>query len=606
MKNCLLIVVLFCSALVTRAQSPLNRVVSLDILQQRMDQALEILSNKGNFYFSYNSRIVRRDSLVTFTARNRMVKDVLAQLFDNSFEFIESGDYIIIRKAPIRVTMVTDKATREDRFYLVNGHVYDESSGIGIERATVYEKKQLSSALTNDDGSFRIRLKSSKAATAELTFSKTFYEDATILIQPKHNQELTITLKPLELSDGAVLVSPDDYLLRSSMQPRRDTFATPRPSDTVMMKVERTGMGRFLLSSKQKIQSLNLGRFFTTRPFQVSLVPGLGSHGKMGAQVINNFSLNVLGGYTAGTKGVEIGGVFNIDKKSVSFMQAAGVFNIVGGSVRGFQVAGVNNTVLDSVAGFQVGGVNNTVRGKFKGFQVGGVSNFVGDSMRGAQVAGVANFMRKKISGVQIAGVLNFSNQTVSGVQVSGVFNYARRLRGVQIGVINIVDSSDGYSIGLINVVLKGYHKFSYSINELQDVHIGIKTGNRRLYSILNAGLHTGDSAKVYSFGYGIGTEMTLNNRKTLLLNPELHSEYLYLGTWDKMNLLNQVKLNLGIRLHRFITLAAGPSFNVYYSNQVEKIQGYRAPVPPSHYPNVSFSTRVQGWLGWNVELLLF
>ena len=56
--------------------------------------------------------------------------------------------------------------------------------------------------------------------------------------------------------------------------------------------------------------------FFETRPFQVSLVPGLGSHGKMSGQVVNNFSLNVFGGYTAGTNGSELGGLFNIDKKA--------------------------------------------------------------------------------------------------------------------------------------------------------------------------------------------------------------------------------------------------------------------------------------------------
>ncbi len=606
MKNCTLFLLGCLVSGFLLAQSPLNRVVSLHIAQQRLDQSLEILSNAGNFYFSYNSGIVRRDSLVSFTARNQPVREVLTQLFDNSFEFIESGNYIIIRKAPIRVTMVTKKAMVQDRFYAVDGYVYDERSGTGIEQATVYEKKQLTSALTNDEGRFRIRLKSSKASTAELTFSKTFYEDATILIEPRHNQELTITLKPVDYSDGAVVVSPDDYLLHATIPVPPDTLIASRPTDTLPAKVERTGMGRFLLSSKQKMQSLNLGRFFTTRPFQFSLVPGIGSHGKMGAQVINHFSLNAVGGYTAGTRGVEIGGVFNIDKKNVSFFQVAGVFNTVGGRVNGFQVAGVNNTVLDSVSGFQVAGVNNMVKGPFRGFQVGGVYNHVTDSLYGMQVGGVANFVRKTVNGLQVAGVLNFANRAVNGVQISGVFNYTKKLRGVQIGLINIADSSDGYSIGLINVVVNGYHKLSYSVNELQDVHLGIKTGNRKLYSILNAGLRTGDSSKVYSFGYGIGSEWTLNHRQTLLLNPELHFEYLYLGSWAKTNLLNKIKLLAGIRLHRLFTISAGPTFNIYYTNQTEHIDGYRKPVPPPGYPIVSFGSRVKGWLGWNVELSIF
>src|SRR4029077_11946146 len=104
-------------------------------------------------------------------------------------------------------------------------------------------------------------------------------------------------------------------------------------------RVEKTGMGKFLLSTKQKVQSVNLKYFFTTRPVQVSLVPGVGTHGRLGAQVVNNFSLNVIGGYTAGTKGVELGGIFNIDKKDVSFFQAAGIFNVDGGKMTGVQFA---------------------------------------------------------------------------------------------------------------------------------------------------------------------------------------------------------------------------------------------------------------------------
>jgi hypothetical protein len=56
-------------------------------------------------------------------------------------------------------------------------------------------------------------------------------------------------------------------------------------------------------------------------------------------------------------------------------------------------------------------------------------------------------------------------------VQIAGVFNYSKKLKGVQIGLINIADTSEGYSIGLINIVLKGYHKLSFSANEILNVN---------------------------------------------------------------------------------------------------------------------------------------
>jgi hypothetical protein len=53
-------------------------------------------------------------------------------------------------------------------------------------------------------------------------------------------------------------------------------------------EVEKTKVGKFLLSTQQRIQSLNIGKFFADRPFQVSLLPGLSSQGKLSGQVVNN------------------------------------------------------------------------------------------------------------------------------------------------------------------------------------------------------------------------------------------------------------------------------------------------------------------------------
>ena len=59
-------------------------------------------------------------------------------------------------------------------------------------------------------------------------------------------------------------------------------------------------------------------------------------------------------------------------------------------------------------------------------------------------------------------GVANITKgDPIEGVQVSGILNYTRIPKGIQVGLINIADSSDGYSIGLINIVRKGYHKIS-------------------------------------------------------------------------------------------------------------------------------------------------
>jgi len=607
----LLLIVLF-SAVDVTAQNLLSRNIPLEVNRQRLDKVLEILSNKGNFYFSYSSSIVKKDSIISINTNNKTLKEVLEQIFSSGYEFIESGNYIIIRKAPIRLTMVTNRAVQEERVYSVSGFVYDEQTGHAIREASVYEKRLLAATLTNQEGFFKLKLKSGRKSTAELTLSKEFYADTSVVIEPRHSQQLTITMLPLENEAERTIITPEDYEVAEAAVPplevkEKDTIvAAPVAAITDSAQVERTGMGRFLLSAKQKIQSINLKKFFTTRPFQASLVPGLGSHGKMSGQVVNNFSLNVLGGYTAGTNGIEIGGWFNIDKKDVKYAQFAGWFNVVGGQMKGIQVAGINNTVLDTVKAMQAAGVGNFVKGRFNGFQVGGVYNHVADSVKGVQAAGVANFARKKLSGVQIAGVANISNKETRGAQIAGVLNYSKRLKGLQIGLINIADTSDGYSIGLINVILKGYHKLSFSTHELMDVNVAFKTGNSKLYSILEAAIQSNSDEKIYSFGYGLGREMPLNKKKSVTFNPELHSQYLYLGSWDYTNILNRLHLNLNIKLGKFISIFAGPAVSVYMSDQKTGFKGYHFPGPPGGYKHFTISDKVTGWFGWNAGINFF
>src|SRR5688500_6098699 len=141
-------------------QTPLNRTIPVEVRGQRLEQVLDILSNRGNFYFSYNSNIIPRDSLVTLSASNKTVGQVLAQLLPGPYEFRESGNYIIIRRAPIRMTVVTRKVGTEDRTYTVSGYVLDEQNGYQLPHVSIYEKRQLASALTNSEGYFSLRLMS--------------------------------------------------------------------------------------------------------------------------------------------------------------------------------------------------------------------------------------------------------------------------------------------------------------------------------------------------------------------------------------------------------------------------------------------------------------
>jgi hypothetical protein len=316
-------------------------------------------------------------------------------------------------------------------------------------------------------------------------------------------------------------------------------------------------------------------------------------------------SLNILGGYNAGVNGAELGILFNIDRYNVKHAQLAGVFNIVGGAVTGVQAAGISNLVQGNVTGVQASGITNIARGKFTGVQAAGIYNHIEQSNRGVQAAGIANYTHLASKGIQAAGIANISNESMDGIQVVGVFNYTKKLHGIQVGLINIAGSSDGYSIGLINFVAKGYHKISVSTNEVMNVNLAIKTGNTHLYSMLIAGMNIQDNKKLYSFGYGLGTQIRLGYR--LSLNPEISSQYIYRGSWKYTNVLNKVSPQLNYRIDNFFTIFAGPVFNVYYSNQTTDVAGYKSVIEPSGYHLYDLhNSKLKSWIGWSVGVSLF
>ncbi len=603
------------------AQQLLEKNITIELRQQRLDQALEIISNKGNFYFSYNTNIIRRDSLISGVFNNKPVKDILTNILGKEFEFRESGNYIILRRLPLKLRLVTSAAVSEDKFYTVSGYVVDDQTGEKISGASIYEKARLAVANTNAEGYFKIRLKS-RYEKASITVSKEYYEDTTVSIEPRYNQSITITLVPLDINEHTSIIGPAGISAPGAIEleiPLNDSVYWRYlylKTDSVL--VERTAFGRFLVSPKAKLQSLNLRKFFVEKPYQVSLVPGLSTHGSLNSQVINNFSFNVLGGYTGGTNGFELGGLFNIDKKAVQYVQIAGITNIVGGHVDGLQIGGISNTVLDSVHGVQIGGVGNFVRKDFRGLQtggvyshtsrsfdgvqIGGVSNYTGRSLMGAQIGGVTNFLRDTLHGAQIAGVINVSWKEVNGVQIGGVVNYTRKLRGVQIGLINIADTSEGYSIGLINIIFRGYHKLSISTNEVMNLNASFKTGNSKLYSILLGGFNAKEDEKIWSFGYGLGSELKLSNKFSF--NPELTSQHLYLGSWNYYNILNRASLLFNFKIAKAFSLYAGPVYSVYASNQHVHFDGYKETIA-SHGAH-KYSNTVTGWFGWCAGINIF
>lgn len=577
------------------AQSYLNKGVSVKAQQKKLEEVLNIIGKQGGFYFSYNSDVVPGDSLVDIDVWNKTVRQTLDVIFKGRFEYKETPNHVIIQ------------LPSAGQFWYVSGYVTDAATGERLRDVSVFEPGQLAVALTNESGFFRLKLKDKSATT--ITVSKAMFHDTLVRIKPGVDQEIRASVTPKNYELQPVVISSSD-------------------------NVEGTWFGKAFLSSRLRMQSSNLSKFFVNMPVQGSLIPGLSSQGKMSTQVVNKFSFNMIGGYTAGVQGAEIGGIFNMNKKDVSFLQVGGVINIVGGSVKGAQVAGVHNNVFNDVRGIQVAGASNMLKGALTGVQlsgaynhtvktvlgaqVSGAVNYGNDTVEGVQLSGGVNIARKSVNGGQISGGLNLAKDvegvqisgganivrgTIDGAQISAGFNYAKKVYGVQVGLVNYADSANGVAVGLFSFVKHGYHKVSISANEAFLYNVSMKTGMGRLYNIYTVGADfTGGKAFVIGMGYGSELQVA----KRLCIMPEFTGNIVYLGDWGESNPLVKLKLQLNYRINKYVAVFAGPTFNIYWDNKMPQAEGYKSVILPQGYKVNSYTNNLGSWVGWNAGVTIF
>lgn len=419
------------------AQQHLYRQISLHEVQQRpVSEVLEKLSENGKFHFSYRSDRVPTDSTVSLPAFQGTLHDFLVQLLGQEYDFKELSDYVVIRHTPHRLTPAIEIGAASGQALVVQGQVTDANTQQGVANVSIYDKYSLASTLSDRDGHFKLEIKKPDP-TVWMNISKENYRDTTLVI-----------LMPVEVNNHKLPI-----------------IFRYHPGYNGHIPLLETWLGRFFSNSRQRFQQLNVGSFFAERPYQLSLLPGLGTHGFSNNRVFNNVSVNVIGGHGGGVNGVEVSGMFAVNELDVARFQAAGLFNLVGGGVQGVQLAGGFNRVIGSLAGLQVAGLYNAV----------------GKHMKGMQVAGIVN-----------------RAETVQGVQLAGL--------------VNIADSSD-YPIGLINLVRKGTKSLSLESDDQGRISVNFRSGGRVMYGLVGLGYAVSGLQLPYTVHTGIGAQLVSGQR---------------------------------------------------------------------------------------------
>lgn len=491
------------SALAQQEIPVLERKVTISVQNERTDSILKRLSQDAGCIFSYSSSALDVSRTISKNFNNSPLREVLEEIFEGQVQIKEKGVYVILTPKPSSPKEV-----------VISGYVVDEA-GQGIREATIYDPITLQSSTTNEYGYFKFEIKNPAAENFELIINKKDFSDTLLLEEKSSFQKILLKAENVKLDEVG-----------------KDIANSAKT---------------FWAWTKKSVGFKNLENVTDTIrwDFQLSLVPFVGTNRKLSGSVINDYSVNILGGFSGGTNKAEFGGLFNINKGDVKSVQLAGLFNQVGGKVRGLQMAGLANSTLDSV---------NAV-------QAAGLVNFTTGNVKGAQLAGLINLSTKNIQGTQAAGLVNYNHQEVQGAQISGILNIGRNVIGSQIGLFNYADSISGVPIGLISFVRKGYHKVEIGADEMMPINITLRTGTRTFYNLLFAGVRPEQAdSTTWAFGYGVGTSPRLG-RKTYL-NIELSSEQMNKGNVLAINLINRAYLGFDYQISKGFGLYAGPTLN--------------------------------------------
>ena len=588
------LILIFLSSLAlgqTKVIPILERKITTSLTNEKFPLALNRIAQQGGFSFSYNPAILNSNQEINLEVKNKSVREILNMLFKGTINYKEKGNHLILTKAAV------PKPSTTTAILVISGYVEDEASGERVPDVSVYEKTTLASAVTDEFGYYRIKL-DKKGDSVSLTVSKKNYRDTLVLVTAPGNQYVNVAIKAIGVDSVNV---------------------TAQIEVDSIKQIEEI---KFPYESEANVQNI---RDTLYQDIQISLLPFIGSNGRLSGNVINNYSINIFGGYSLGTRQIELGFFFNADRGDVGFLQVAGFGNLVGGNVYGIQGSGFFNLNQGETKAVQFAGFANTNLGEARGVQIAGFANVNTKSADGVLLAGFANFVNGKSQGVQLAGFGNaqigdyqgsqfagFSNiatNRINGSQVSVFFNYARRVRGMQIGLVNYADSLGGVPIGLLSFVNHGYHKIEISADEIFYTNLSLRTGVQQFYNMLHVGLKpestTDTSETVWSFGYGIGTAPRLT--RWLDLNIDLSSHHVNKGGFtDELSLLNKFYLGFDIKLVKKISLTFGATLNGYltkntYTDYPQLFTDFNPTI--IYEKNYSSDVNLKMWWGGKVGL---
>lgn len=269
-------------------------------------------------------------------------------------------------------------------------------------------------------------------------------------------------------------------------------------------------------------------------------VPGVGWH----RAETRALSFGLLGTWSRGVRGAELGPVAAITHGHVCGLQLGGAVAVVTGDVRGLQIGGAAAVTLGTVRGVMLSAVN--VAGSVYGAQVGAVNIATGD------------------------------------------------VHGLQLGLVNIARDADA-PIGLVSIMTHGRTHLDVVGNETGLGLVELVHGGRRVHNLYGLGTRLGPRGSRVAVMLGLGGRVYGSQGLTLDVDAtvtQLHRT----NDFEKSTLISQLRALVGVRVFDDLAILAGPTWSVMWTNDPEES-------PQASVGVKRFADDVHGWPGVTVGL---
>ena len=190
--------------------SMLDKIISIPKQNITVYEALNLISQKADCLFIYESGTIESDKKVKLHADNQPLHTVLDKLFsDPSLEYKVLGKHILICKAekegPVNQTQAGVPARDTIKNVIIRGHIYDRENKAAIPYATVGIVEENIGTVTNNDGFFTIRIPAALIGTS-LVVSHLGYMSQAIPVSLLNEQRVDLYLNRRIISIQEVII----------------------------------------------------------------------------------------------------------------------------------------------------------------------------------------------------------------------------------------------------------------------------------------------------------------------------------------------------------------------------------------------------------------